>query len=62
MRRSGRSLIPVAVMFLGMAGAFSVVLWPHVSSAAKIAFFCLGYGSGVASGGYLASRKKGGAV
>jgi hypothetical protein len=58
LRRSGRSLIPVALLFLVMATSLSVVIWPHVSSAAKIAFFCMGYGSGVSTGGYLAFRRR----
>lgn len=57
MTKPNRSLVPVALMFLVIACAFSVTIWPEVSSAAKIAFFCTGYGAGVATGGFLALRK-----
>jgi hypothetical protein len=53
--KSSRSLIPIALLFLVMAASSSVVIWGNVSSAAKIAFFCYGFGSGVATGGALAS-------
>ena len=44
MRRRGP--IVAAVMFFVFAAMFSVVLWPEVSSAAKLAFFSAGIGSG----------------
>jgi hypothetical protein len=44
-------------MFLMIATALSVTIWPEVSSAAKIAFFCTGAACGVAAGGYLAARR-----
>jgi len=44
-------------MFLVIATAFSVTIWPDVSSAAKIAFFCTGVGCGVSAAGYLAARR-----
>ena len=47
-RRS--SFIPVAIMFFVFAAAFSVVFWPDVPIAAKVAFFATGVGCGVAVG------------
>jgi hypothetical protein len=35
-----------AVMFFVFAVAFSVIFWPNVSLAAKIAFFVTGFGCG----------------
>ena len=57
MAKSSRSMIPIALLFLVLAGSFSVTIWGNVSSAAKIAFFCCGFGSGVATGGALALRR-----
>lgn len=55
--KTKRNLIPVALLFLVIATVFSVTIWPEVSSAAKIAFFCTGFASGVATGGFLAARR-----
>jgi hypothetical protein len=44
----------MALLFLVLAASSSVTIWGHVSSAAKIAFFCYGFGSGVATGGAVA--------
>jgi len=44
MRRRGP--IFTAVMFLVFAAMFSVVFWPEVSLAAKLAFFAVGIGCG----------------
>ena len=44
MRR--RAPISVAILFFVFACMFSVVLWPEVSSAAKLAFFFTGIGCG----------------
>jgi len=57
-----RNLVPVALIFLVMAAVFSVTIWSQVSSAAKIAFFCTGFGCGVAAGGFLAARRGSGTV
>jgi hypothetical protein len=35
-----------AILFFIMAATFSVVLWPNVAMAAKIAFFASGIGCG----------------
>jgi len=55
--RRKSNLVPVALLFLVFAAVFSVTIWPEVSSAAKIAFFCTGFGSGVATGRFLAARR-----
>ena len=47
-RRS--SAIPVAIMFFVFAAVFSVLFWPDVSIAAKLAFFATGVGCGVGVG------------
>jgi len=39
----------VAVLFFVMACAFSVILFPAVSLAAKLAFFATGFGCGVSA-------------
>jgi len=57
MAKPNKGLLPVAIMFLVIATVFSVTIWPEVSSAAKIAFFCTGVGCGVAGAGYLAARR-----
>lgn len=59
MAKPNRAMLPIAIMFLVIATAFSVTIWPEVSSAAKIAFFCTGVGCGVAGAGYLAARRGG---
>ncbi len=48
MRRKGP--IAVAAMFLVFAAMFSVIFWPDVSVAAKLAFFAAGVGFGVGLG------------
>ena len=53
---SGRNSLGLAIMFFVLAVAFSIVLWPEASLAAKIAFFALGFGSGIMTGQYLARR------
>jgi hypothetical protein len=45
MRRRGPIL--TTIMFIVFAVMFSVVFWPHVSVAAKLAFFAAGIGCGV---------------
>jgi len=42
--------VSVAILFLVIAAMFSVVLWPDVSVAAKLAFFAAGIGCGVGIG------------
>jgi hypothetical protein len=55
--RRKKNLVPMALMFLVFAAVFSVTIWPEVSSAAKIAFFCTGFGCGVTTGAFLAVRR-----
>ena len=50
------SFVTIAAMFLVFAAVFSVVLWPEVSTAAKIAFFATGVGCGVGIGRFVGSR------
>jgi hypothetical protein len=45
MRHRGSAV--TAVMFFVFAAMFSVIFWPEVSLAAKIAFFATGIGCGV---------------
>ena len=44
-------------MFFIFAAAFSVIFWADVPIAAKIAFFVLGFGSGITAGQWLALRR-----
>jgi len=48
MRRRGP--IAIAFMFFVFAAMFSVIFWPEVSVAAKLAFFAAGVGCGVGIG------------
>lgn len=43
-----RGSVSIAVMFFVFAAMFSVVFWPEVSLAAKLAFFATGFGCGAA--------------
>jgi hypothetical protein len=54
--RHSRSSIGVAIMFFVFAAMFSVVFWPQVSMAAKLAFFATGIGCGVS----IARSRRGG--
>lgn len=51
-----KNFITIAVLFFLFAAVFSVVLWPDVSSAAKIAFFATGVGCGVGIGQFFGRR------
>jgi hypothetical protein len=46
----------LSIMFFVFAVVFSIVIWRDVSLAAKIGFFVLGFGSGVAAGRSFAKR------
>lgn len=48
MRRPGS--ISIAVLFVVIALAFSVVIWPEIPAVAKLAFFGAGVGCGVGAG------------
>jgi hypothetical protein len=54
---SNKNLLGLAIMFFVLAVAFWFTLWPEASSAAKIAFFALGFGSGIMTGQYLVRRQ-----
>jgi hypothetical protein len=54
---SDKSFLGLAAMFFILAVAFSILLWPDASLAAKIGFFALGFGSGIMTGQYLIRRK-----
>ena len=45
-----RGPISTIVLFVVFAAMFSVIFWPEVSLAAKIAFFAAGIGCGVGIG------------
>ena len=53
--------IIVALMFFVFAATFSVVLWPLVPMAAKLAFFATGVGCGVGIGRAVQRAKTSGA-
>ena len=55
--KSKNALVAIALLCLLLAVAMSVVIWSDVSSAAKIAFFAFGYGSGVSTGAWMARRQ-----
>jgi hypothetical protein len=48
--------IILSILFLVLAGGFSVVFWGDISLVAKIGLFVLGFGSGVAAGQRFARR------
>jgi hypothetical protein len=54
--KSNNYLIILSIMFLVLAGGFSVLFWGDVSSVAKIGLFVLGFGSGVTVGQWFARR------
>ena len=56
--RRRRSPIAVAAMFFVFAAAFSVIFWPEVSLAAKLAFFATGIGCGVGIAGFAHSGSR----
>jgi hypothetical protein len=54
--KSNNILIGLSILFFLLAAAFSLVFWADVSLAAKIAFFVLGFGSGLTAGQWFARR------
>jgi hypothetical protein len=56
--KSKNTLVSLSIMFLVFAVTTSVVMWPDVSSAAKIAFFAYGFGAGAATGAWMARRRQ----
>jgi len=57
--RRRRSPTAVAAMFFVFAAAFSVIFWPDVSMAAKLAFFATGIGCGVGIAGFAHRGSRG---
>lgn len=54
--KSNNFLIGLSFLFFALAAAFSLVFWADASLVAKIAFFVLGFGSGVTAGQWFARR------
>jgi hypothetical protein len=54
--KSNNVLIGLSILFFVLAVVFSLVFWADVSMVAKIAFFVLGFGSGVTAGQWFARR------
>lgn len=50
--RHHRSPIAAAIIFFVFAVMFSLVFWPDVSMAAKLAFFAAGIGCGAGIAGF----------
>jgi hypothetical protein len=58
MMKSSNTLIGLSIMFFVFAAAFSIIFWEDVSWGVKIAFFILGFGSGVTAGQWLSTRSR----
>ena len=56
--KSNNMLIGLSIMFFVFAAAFSIIFWEDVSWGAKIAFFVLGFGSGVTAGQWLSKQNE----
>jgi hypothetical protein len=56
--RGRRASIPIGVMFVAFAFAFSVIFWPEVSLVAKLTFFSTGIGCGVGIGQFAAPAER----
>jgi len=54
--KSKNNLIILSILFVVLAGGFSVLFWGDVSLVAKIGLFVLGFGSGVTAGQWFARR------
>ena len=55
--KSNNMLVGIALLFLILAVATSVVIWNEVSSPVKIGMFAFGFGSGVAIGVLINRRR-----
>lgn len=55
--KSQNAMVVIALVFLLIAVVTSVVIWPGVSTAAKIAFFAFGFGVGILAGVWIARRR-----
>ena len=56
--KSSNTFLVLSIIFLVVAVALSLAIWGNVSLPAKIAFFALGFGSGIAAGQWIAKRSK----
>jgi len=56
--KSKNAMLFVSIMFFVLAVALSLAVWKDASLAAKIAFFALGFGSGISAGNWVARRNK----
>lgn len=56
--KSNNALTGIALLFLILAVASSLVIWSEVASAVKIGMFAFGFGSGIAAGTLIARRSK----
>ena len=56
--KSNNMLVGIALLFLILAVATSVVIWGEVSLPVKIGMFAFGFGSGVAAGVLINRRRK----
>ena len=56
--KSKTILAGISVAFLLLATVSSVVIWPDVPFAAKVAFFAFGYGAGITTGAWLVRRSQ----
>jgi hypothetical protein len=54
--KSSNTFLVLSIIFLVIAVALSLAIWSDVSLAGKIAFFALGFGSGIAAGQWIAKR------
>jgi hypothetical protein len=54
--KSNNYLLGLSILFFVFTIAFSLIFWAEVSIVAKIAFFVLGFGSGVTAGQWFARR------
>ncbi|HEU0294541.1 MAG TPA: hypothetical protein VFR47_17510 [Anaerolineales bacterium] len=56
--KSNNVLTGIALLFLILAVASSLVIWSEIASAVKIGMFAFGFGSGIAAGTVIARRSK----
>ena len=56
--KTNKNMLRVSILFFVFACVFSVVIFKEATLAPKIAFFALGFGSGVSFGQWKAGQKK----
>lgn len=56
--KSKTTFLGLAILWLVIALALSLVIWEHVSLPAKIGLFALGFASGISLGVWLSRRSK----